>query len=1315
MVFDSARGHCVMFGGEDSTSIFAQTWLYEYSPTGGSWTAGPAPPAQPTFGINHAMAYDSTNGVSVLFGGTMVNYVWGGTFELNHTYVPSGTYETATFDAGGPVANWGYLNWTGQEPLDTNIQFRIASNNDGNPPWNYEGPTGPGDYYNATSGTPDLIAATHNGNRYLRIMVFLDTADISVSPKLDNVSITYNMAPDDPTLEAPIGSAIVYLNMPRFNWTHNDPDGDIQDAFQVLVDDDPMLGSPTCDSGITVSSNDYWDYTGCPVLADGTYYWSVRTRDEDGVWSNWPTSQEFIVNINPSNLSLGSPNYTAAGTTYFSSTTPFTLTALGSASSKYSIWDAVGGWLPVATYTVPFTISGADGTRFVSYYSTDVFGNNEATRNYSSISGLYLDDTSPTTTLTIGSPKFIDGGNTYFTSSTQFTIASDDGMGSGSNPWFRIWNSTSGWSSWTPYSGPFTISGNDGTHYIQYNGTDNVGNVEATHNYSSISQLILDNTPPWIEITNPDDDALNVPVTQDIVITFSEKINRSSFIFDCTPDPLGWNWDWTAGDTVATGTHNAFTEGTPYEFNVTQAEDLIGNSLVPGPVPNPWNITTIAASPSPMILSTTPSDDQQDVPLFQSIIIQFSKQIDRPTFDFTIDPDPLGWGRVWSDSDRKVTMTHAPFILDENYTFTVISADDMSGNPLVGGPVPNPWNWTTVTLASPPTIIETTPADGDTVVGLDQDVIITFSKEMNPSTLNITSTPDPGGWNWVWSAGNTVATGSHDTFLLSTTYVFEVNAANDTFGNPLAASPMNTWYWETTSDPISPKITGTSPLNSETEVQVDSDVVITFSETIDRDTFDFVVAPDPGSWTRDWQLGDTVVVLSHEDFDYKTVYALHVTAAFDLIGNALVPSQTAENPWYWTTEDAPITTGTITGRILNESSTILVGAVVQLIDNSGAAVSVVLTNATGHFTFQDVPFGEYNISASFEDYSTNDTANATISSSVQSHDVGDIVLTPSVLRLGKVTGMVTDSEGRRIRNANITLIRFDGEPAGWATTDSFGNYTIDNVTFGIYRLRISHNDYEMFTSGYFTLDQDNPNFNTMTALSTEEQIADEGLIPEWLWWIILLILIIVIIGLAAALGVSRRRKPVEALLTYKAPPAKPPAKKVEEKPKVEEEMVVCPYCDAEIPEDAAKCPKCGEEFEEGFDEEEVKDEVKDTEKEEPGEGDEIKEEGVPEEKVETEKEAEGVAPAAAAAAAPAAAAAAAPAAAVAAAPATVSEAARKCSQCGEEVGPGHDACPYCGGDVEEEEVSTTCSKCGKPLESKYKLCPFCGTPRQENE
>jgi PKD repeat protein len=94
-----------------------------------------------------------------------------------------------------------------------------------------------------------------------------------------------------------------------------------------------------------------------------------------------------------------------------------------------------------------------------------------------------LDNTSPTTSLSIGDPKYTSG-TTYVTPDTPFTLAAmDTGSGVKSTA-YRI-NSTSYDSGWLTYTKPFNLTSlHDGNYTIGFNSTDNVGNVETTHEVS---------------------------------------------------------------------------------------------------------------------------------------------------------------------------------------------------------------------------------------------------------------------------------------------------------------------------------------------------------------------------------------------------------------------------------------------------------------------------------------------------------------------------------------------------------------------------------------------------------------------------------------------------------------------------------------------------------------------------------------------------------------------------------------------------------------------------------------------------------------
>jgi hypothetical protein len=92
----------------------------------------------------------------------------------------------------------------------------------------------------------------------------------------------------------------------------------------------------------------------------------------------------------------------------------------------------------------------------------------------------YIDNTPPTTTLAIGEPKYISD-TTYVTPDTPLTLeATDTGSGVYSTG-YRIYNAIydSGWQTYTALFHLTSLA--DGTYTVQYNSTDNFGNVEIPH------------------------------------------------------------------------------------------------------------------------------------------------------------------------------------------------------------------------------------------------------------------------------------------------------------------------------------------------------------------------------------------------------------------------------------------------------------------------------------------------------------------------------------------------------------------------------------------------------------------------------------------------------------------------------------------------------------------------------------------------------------------------------------------------------------------------------------------------------------------
>lgn len=110
-----------------------------------------------------------------------------------------------------------------------------------------------------------------------------------------------------------------------------------------------------------------------------------------------------------------------------------------------------------------------------------------------------IDMTPPTTSLEIGTPKYVDAlGNVYIASSTTLTLDAIDNSDTGSGVALTGYRYAGGWIEGVPPIS-FYIEGPDGTYYIEYNSTDNAGNVESTNTETTI----LDNTSPLITVSNP--------------------------------------------------------------------------------------------------------------------------------------------------------------------------------------------------------------------------------------------------------------------------------------------------------------------------------------------------------------------------------------------------------------------------------------------------------------------------------------------------------------------------------------------------------------------------------------------------------------------------------------------------------------------------------------------------------------------------------------------------------------------------------------------------------------------------------------------
>ncbi|BCX48849.1 hypothetical protein HAHE_27570 [Haloferula helveola] len=161
----------------------------------------------------------------------------------------------------------------------------------------------------------------------------------------------------------------------------------------------------------------------------------------------------------------------------------------------------------------------------------------------------------------------------------------------------------------------------------------------------------LDTTKPTLLSTNPADDAVNVPTSQNLVATFDEPIalgaagtitirNLTTFVDTVIslpgPDPDGTLSVDGAELTITPATALATGEEYSIEISPSAIEDLSGNAydgLLTSSVPN-WTFTT--DDTAPMVTGMSPMADATEVTIGSDLTLDFDEDVEVGTGDVTI-------------------------------------------------------------------------------------------------------------------------------------------------------------------------------------------------------------------------------------------------------------------------------------------------------------------------------------------------------------------------------------------------------------------------------------------------------------------------------------------------------------------------------------------------------------------------------------------------------------------------------------------------------------------------------------------------------
>ena len=214
----------------------------------------------------------------------------------------------------------------------------------------------------------------------------------------------------------------------------------------------------------------------------------------------------------------------------------------------------------------------------------------------------------------------------------------------------------------------------------------------------------------------------------------------------------------------------------------------------------------------------------------------------------TVATIAVGSGLV-SVSSNVVTINPASALASSTAFHVLIPAtafDDAATNSYAGISSATALNFATGDSVAP-TLTSSAPTDGATGVGLNANIVLTFSEAVDVETGNILikKTVDDSTFETVTHNGGLVSVSSNvvtinpaGTFASSTGYYLVIPSTffDDASSNDYAGFSTKTVLNFTSADSVAPTLASSSPADNATGVAEGSNIVLTFSEVVDRES-----------------------------------------------------------------------------------------------------------------------------------------------------------------------------------------------------------------------------------------------------------------------------------------------------------------------------------------------------------------------------------------------------------------------------------------------------------------------------------------------
>ncbi len=334
---------------------------------------------------------------------------------------------------------------------------------------------------------------------------------------------------------------------------------------------------------------------------------------------------------------------------------------------------------------------------------------------------------------------------------------------------------------------------------------------------------------------------------------------------------------------------------------------------------NCLNVQAIA----PTVILTNPANGDTDVTVDQNIEVTFSKQINRSKINkrtFILKEEGSNrhlLGRMnYSKQNKRVSFQPRKALTNNTqYIFRIKGNDDSGSNirDLSGKAMKSDYVWSfrtgpnINTNSSSPIVSFTNPVNGAASVETNVKVIASFDQTVNSGNVDFSLrqglSPIAGTVSYL--AKSAIFTPTNN-LAINTTYTATITTqVDDLNGNPVANDYLWSFTTGTSADTSSPTVVLVSPLNGSTNIAINSNISIDFSEILDPATVTTTTIKleqgstlIPGSVTYS---GTTVTFDSTSNLASNSTYRATITTQVkDLAGNSLATNYV----WSFTTSQA---------------------------------------------------------------------------------------------------------------------------------------------------------------------------------------------------------------------------------------------------------------------------------------------------------------------------------------------------------------------------------------------------------------------------